>query len=129
MMGLEYGKRSVSASGREEGLVVPMACLNRVWCCGFYVGEGFGARGMRQGKGRVSLSASEENYGLDRQHRAQNVEPVQAKGSVRLSVGEEIQVVDRPFRAQNVEPVQRRGSVRLSVSKEDHAFGKHDLGP
>jgi hypothetical protein len=40
VMGLEYGRRSVSASVREEGLVVPMACLNRVWCCGFYVGEG-----------------------------------------------------------------------------------------
>ena len=96
VLGLEYGRRSVKASVREEGLVVPMACLNRVWCCGFHVLEG-------QGKGSVSLSASEEKV-FGGRFGAQ-------KGSVRLSVSEEVQVVDRRFGAQ-------KGSVSLRVSEE-----------
>ena len=122
MMGLEYGRRSVSASVREEGLVVPMACLNRVWCCGFYVSEGQ--------KGRVSLSASEENFG--RQVRLQ-------KSSVGAMAGEEkvpsrrfeVTGIGARFGVQDAEPLRAEGggSVSMRVSEEVHAFGKHDLGP
>ena len=118
MMGLEYGKRSVSASGREEGLVVPMACLNRVWCCGFYVGEGQ--------KNRVSLSASEENCVLGKRFGA-------PKGSVSAI---EEKVLGRRFwapgigamcRVHNDEPVRAVGSVRVSVRVSEEI--PLDLGP
>jgi len=118
MVGLEYGKRSVSLSASEEGLVVPMACLNRVWCCGFYVGEGQ--------KNRVSLSASEENRGLAGRFRTQ-------KGSVSAS---EEKVLGRRFwapgigamcRVHNDEPVQAVGIVSLSVRVSEEV--PLDLGP
>ena len=100
MLGLEYGKRSVSVRASEEGLVVPIACLNRVWCCGFYVGEGQ--------KNRVSLSASEKKVfggrfpvtGIGARFGVQNAEPLRAgrnigamcavEGSLSVSVSEEI---------------------------------------
>ena len=118
VLGLEYGKRSVSARASEEGLVVPMACLNRVWCCGFYVSEGQ--------KNRVSLSASEENRGLAGRFRTQ-------KG--RVSASEE-KVLGRRFwapgigamcRVHNDEPVRAVGSVRVSVRVSEEI--PLDLGP
>ena len=112
MVGLEYGRRSVLG----EGVILPMACLNRVWCCGFHVSVGHGAQD------RVSGSVRAENHGLGRQ-----------KGSLRVSTEVLSKLVQAPgigarFRAQIVEPLRAgrndgamcraEGSESVSASEE-----------